>query len=327
MKIVYDRLGLKVPAMGFGLLQLAPDQPDATAFAVMTEALEHGLSFFDTADRYHDGENENLLGRFLRTVERDKVTVCTKYGSLASGPDGLPAVNNDPAYIAEACEASLKRLGVEVIDLYYMHRRDPSVPIAESVGAMSRLVEEGKVRALGLSEVAASTLREAHEVHPIAAVQSEYSLWHRDLERDVIPTCRELGIMLVPFSPLGRSFLAGTMTETNFKAGDLRATLPRFQPDAMAKNQQLVDELKGFAAERGVSPAQVALAFVVAKSTPEAPVVPIPGTKTIRYIAQNAAALELTLSPDEIGWLETLFAADRIVGERYSPVEAARAGL
>lgn len=327
MEIVYDRFGLKVPAMGFGLLQLAPSQPDAHAFAVMSAALEHGMSFFDTADRYHDGENENLFGRFLKTVERDRVLVCTKYGSLASGPDGLPAVNNDPAYIAQACEASLNRLGVEVIDLYYMHRRDPNVPIAESVGAMSRLVEEGKVRALGLSEVAASTLREAHAVHPIAAVQSEYSLWHRDLERDVIPTCQELGTMLVPFSPLGRSFLAGTMTETNFKPGDLRATLPRFQPEAMAQNQRLVDELGTFAAARGVTSAQVALAFVIAKSTPNAPVVPIPGTKTIRYIEQNAAALSVSLSPEDIAWLEALFAADRIVGERYSAVEAARAGL
>jgi aryl-alcohol dehydrogenase-like predicted oxidoreductase len=207
-----------------------------------------------------------------------------------------------------------------------MHRRDPKVPIAESVGAMARLVEAGKVRFLGLSEVSAATLRQAHAVHPIAALQSEYSLWFRDPEDDVLPACRALGVSFVPFSPLGRAFLTGTMPAGDFGDKDIRASLPRFKGDAAEHNRRLVDQLVAFAKQRGATAAQIALAWLLSKNDETSSVIPIPGTKRTKYLIENAAAANLTLSAQEIGFLETLFARDAVKGDRYSAVEAARAG-
>jgi aryl-alcohol dehydrogenase-like predicted oxidoreductase len=329
-RVPLGRTGATIPAIGLGCAGLpnggAPED-DATAFAAMYKALELGVDFFDTADLYGKGLNEELIGRFLKEAGRDRVIVCTKFGSIPGGPDRPPSQNNSPEHIVAACDASLKRLGVDVVDLYYMHRRDPATPVAESVGAMSRLVEAGKVRWLGLSEVAAKTLSDACAIHPISAIQSEYSLWHRDVEQEVQPTCRELGVTFVPFSPLGRSFLTGALTTSDFGPNDLRATLPRFQPDAMAQNLRLVSQLASFADERNVTSAQIALAWLIAKSTPASAVTPIPGSKRPSKILENRGAADLNLNADEIEELEVIFAPEAIVGTRYSDIEASRAGL
>ncbi len=329
-RVALGRTGETIPAIGLGCAGLpnggAP-QDDATAFAAMRQALDLGMDFFDTADLYGKGLNEELLGRFMKEVGRHRVMLCTKFGSIPGGPDRPPSQNNSPEYIAAACDASLKRLGTDVIDLYYMHRRDPAVPVADSVGAMSRLVEAGKVRWLGLSEVAAKTLSDADAVHPIAAIQSEYSLWHRDVEKEVQPTCRALGVTFVPFSPLGRSFLTGALTVSDFAPTDLRSSLPRFQPDAMAQNLRLVERLKMFADRRGITPAQAALAWLLAKSVETSAVVPIPGSKRPEKIKENKGAADVKLTKAEVAELEAIFTPEAIVGERYSQIEAARAGL
>ncbi len=321
--------GRTVSAVGLGCVGMSQAYgaaDEAQSMSTMQCALDHGIDFFDTSDLYGVGHNEELIGRFLKTAGRSRVILATKFGSLPAGPDGMPGVDNSPEHIRKACDASLKRLGTDVIDLYYMHRRDPKMPIAESVGAMARLVEAGKVRFLGLSEVAAATLRQAHAVHPIAALQSEYSLWFRDPEADVLPVCRELGISFVPFSPLGRAFLTGTMPAGEFTGRDIRATLPRFHGEAAKKNRQLVDQLVAFAAQRGVTAAQVALAWLLAKGDARASVLPIPGTKRTKYLIENAAAADLKLSGADIAYLETLFAPDAVAGARYPEIEAARAG-
>jgi aryl-alcohol dehydrogenase-like predicted oxidoreductase len=299
---------------------------EAQSFAAMHAALDAGIDFFDTADLYGKGGNEELIGRFMRSAGRSRVFIATKFGSLPAGADGLPGVDNSPAHIRAACEASLRRLGVETIDLYYMHRRDPQVPIGESVGAMARLVETGKVRALGLSEVAPATLRQAHAVHPIAALQSEYSLWQRDPEDEILGVCRELGIAFVPFSPIGRGFLAGTVKNEVFAASDIRGTLPRFHGAALQTNLSLVARLVDFAQRRGATPAQVALAWLLSKNDGKSVVVPIPGTKRSEFVRQNAAAADLKLSRDEVALLESIFSRNAVAGDRYSPIEAARAG-
>jgi aryl-alcohol dehydrogenase-like predicted oxidoreductase len=322
--------GWTVSALGLGCVGMSRaygDADEAQSMATMQAALDAGIDFFDTADLYGVGENEALIGRFIRRAGRDRVILATKFGSLPAGSDGMPGVDNSPAHIAKACDASLRRLGIDVIDLYYMHRRDPKVPIEESVGAMARLVAAGKVRALGLSEVSAATLRAAHAVHPIAALQSEYSLWYRDPEQDVLPVCRELGIAFVPFSPLGRAFLTGTMPAGGFHGKDIRAGLPRFQGEAAAHNRRLVDQLVAFANAKGVTAAQVALAWLLAKGDARAAVIPIPGTKRTKYLIENAAAADVKLSPQDIATLETLFAPEAVAGARYPEIEAARAGL
>ena len=324
-RVPFGRTDFTVPAFGFGAAGLPADD-DTSAFKVMAHAVEKGINFFDTADLYGIGLNESQIGRFLKTMPSGSVIIGTKYGSMPKGEDGLPGVNNKPEHIQAACEASLKRLGVEVIDVYYMHRRDPDVPVEESVGAMARLIEQGKVRALGLSEVSAATLRAAHAVHPIAAVESEYSLWWRGVEDEVLPACRELGVTMVPFSPLGRSFLTGTLSASS-TGSDLRSTLPRFQAEALAKNQLLVDQLALFAQGRGFTTAQVALAWLLGQNDATTSVVPIPGTKRTEYIDQNLGALGVKLTPDELDELATIFAPEAITGDRYSEVEAARAGL
>lgn len=302
------RTGHFVSALGLGCVGMSQAYGAADedqSIATMHAAIDHGIDLFDTADLYGLGQNEALIGKFLKQVSRDRVFIATKFGSLPPGANGLPGVDNSPEHIRQACDASLRRLGVEVIDLYYMHRRDPAVPIAESVGAIARLVEAGKVRWVGLSEVAAATLRQAHAVHPIAALQSEYSLWFREVEDEVVPACRELGVSLVPFSPLGRGFLTGNLGTENvggetFGAKDIRAGLPRFHGAAAQHNKKLVDKLVSFARERGVTAAQICLAWLLSKSDQRSSVIPIPGTKRTTYLAENAAAADFKLQPQDI---------------------------
>lgn len=321
--------GLSVSALGLGCVGMSHaygTADEAQSFAAMRAAIEHGINFFDTADLYGGGHNEALIGRFMREVGRDKLVIATKFGSLPPDASGLPSVDNSPEHIRAACDASLQRLGIDTIDLYYMHRRDPAVPLAESVGAMARLVEAGKVRALGLSEISAASLRTAQAVHPIAALQSEYSLWFRDPEDGVLPACAELGVTFVPFSPLGRAFLTGTLAATSFASDDIRSTLPRFQGDAAARNRGLVDRLRGFAEQRGITPAQTALAWLLSKNHGRQTIVPIPGTKQVKYVIENAAASAVALTAEEVAHLETIFAREAVTGARYSEIEAARAG-
>lgn len=328
-KLPMGTTGLTVSALGLGCVSMSDaygHADEAESFAALQTALEQGVDFFDTADLYGKGGNESLIGRFMRRAARERVFIATKFGSLPAGPDGRPGVDNSPAHIRAACEASLQRLGVDVIDLYYMHRRDPKVPIAESVGAMADLVAAGKVRALGLSEVAPATLREAHAVHPIAALQSEYSLWYREPEDQILRVCRELGVTFVPFSPIGRGFLAGGVTTEQFEPGDLRRNLPRFRGTALEKNQALVAQLVEFARQRNATAAQIALAWLLSKNDGKTVVVPIPGTKRPKYVLENAAAAALRLSADDVTWLESVFGRGSVAGDRYPEIEEARAG-
>ena len=303
------RSGATVSAIGLGCAVFREAGPQTEG--ALNAALDAGIDFFDTSDLYGVGRSESVLGRFLAGIGRSRVVVATKFGSMPGAADGVGTgprtVNNDPRHIPQACEASLRRLGTDTIDLYYMHRRDPAVPIEDSVGAMARLVEAGKVRWLGLSEVAATTLRAAHAVHPIAALQSEYSLWMRDREQDLLPVCAELGVTVVPFSPLGRGFLTGALAVETLGPGDFRATLPRFQGQAAAQNLALVSELGEFAARRGATAAQIALAWLMAQSRRGTPVVPIPGTTRDARIRENAAAAQIDLTAAELAWLDTLF--------------------
>jgi aryl-alcohol dehydrogenase-like predicted oxidoreductase len=321
------RSGATVSALGLGCAALASA---ADPLAVVTAAQDAGMDFLDTSDLYGVGASERVIGGVLSQLGRDRFTIATKFGSMPGKADGVGegprTVNNDPRYIPLACDASLRRLGVEVIDLYYMHRRDPAVPIAESVGAMARLVEAGKVRFLGLSEVSVTTLRAAHAVHPIAALQSEYSLWMREREAGVLPVCAELGITFVPFSPLGRAFLTGTLALETLPPNDFRASLPRFVGEAGAQNQRLVAALLAFATQRSVKPGQIALAWLLAKGETGAPIVPIPGTRHPAFVRENAAATDLRLSVSEIAKLDALFAMEAVAGARYPADEAARAG-
>jgi aryl-alcohol dehydrogenase-like predicted oxidoreductase len=282
----------------------------AEALATLHRALDMGVTFLDTADIYGAGRNEELLADVLR-LRRDEVVLATKFGIL-TGPDGMPnGVDGSPAYVRRACEASLRRLGVDVIDLYYLHRPDPGVPIEDTVGAMGELVAAGLVRHLGLSEASATALRRAAAVHPIAALQSEWSVFSRDVEAEVVPTCRELHVALVPYSPLGRGLLTGALGSADDLADDdFRRTLPRFADAALARNLDAVAVVRAVAAAHGATPGQVALAWLLAQG-PD--VVPIPGTKRVRYLEENLGALAVTLSADDIARLNTL----EPEGDRY----------
>ncbi|WP_345612464.1 aldo/keto reductase [Pseudonocardia adelaidensis] len=293
--------------MGMSFAYGSADRGEATA--TLHRAIDLGVTFLDTADMYGGGANEELLATVLAD-RRDEVTLATKFGIL-TGEDGYPSgVDGSPAYARRACVASLRRLGVDHIDLYYLHRPDPEVPIEETVGAMAELVAAGKVRHIGLSESSAETIRRAAAVHPIAALQSEWSVFSRDIERAVLPTCRELGIGLVPYSPLGRGLLTGTLP-AEFADDDFRRTLPRFQQENLERNLETVGAVREIAAAHDATPGQVALAWLLAQGDD---VAPIPGTKRVRYLEENAGALTVTLTPADLARLDTL----RPAGDRYT---------
>lgn len=308
---------LSVAAIGLGCMGMSEfygPTDDVQSLSTLERALELGVSHFDTADMYGSGHNEQLLGRFL-AGKRDRVVVATKFGIVRQPGVYARTIDNSPAYVQAACEASLKRLGIETIDLYYAHRRNPDVPVEDLVGAMADLVRQGKVRALGLSEVSGDTLRRAHAVHPIAAVQSEYSLWTRDVEGDVLPVCRDLGVSLVAYSPLGRGMLTGAIAKADDLAeGDFRRMNPRFQGANMDANQHLVDKVRALAAAKGCKPGQVALAWLLAQGSN---ILPIPGTKRIAYLEDNVGAAAIALSADEAAQLNAALPPGAASGERY----------
>ncbi|WP_065959170.1 aldo/keto reductase [Streptomyces sparsogenes] len=307
---------LAVSAQGLGCMGMSHGYgaaDDAQSIGTLRRALDLGVTLLDTSDFYGAGHNEELIGRAI-AGRRDEVVLATKFG-FANRLGEPTEIRGDAAYVRQACEASLRRLGVDHIDLYYQHRVDPQVPIEETVGAMAELVRAGKVRHLGLSEAGAETIRRAHAVHPIAALQSEWSLWTRDLEAEIVPVCRELGIGLVPFSPLGRGFLTGRYSSVEGLAEtDVRRTQPRFADGNLERNLAIVAKLNELAAEKGVTAGQLALAWVQHRGDD---VVPIPGTRRQRYLEENLAALAIELSPEDLAAIEAAAPPERIAGTRY----------
>jgi aryl-alcohol dehydrogenase-like predicted oxidoreductase len=308
--------GIRVSAVGLGLMSMSGiygNANDDESIRVIHHALDKGINFLDSSDMYGWGHNETLLGRALKG-KRDKAIVATKFGQTKEA-DGKQGVNGKPEYVMQACEASLKRLGIEVIDLYYQHRVDTTVPIEDTVGAMKRLIEQGKVRAIALSEASPATIRRAHKVHPIAAVQNEYSLLYRKEGEETLACCRELGISLVPYAPLGRSLLTGTVQgKADLPEGDRRLAHPRFQGDALEKNVSLVKKLEAIAREKKCTTPQLALAWVLAQGKD---VVPIPGTKRKERIDENLAALNVKLSSDDVKRISAAAPVGAGAGTRY----------
>lgn len=315
----YRRLGRNGPqvsAIGLGRgsqpIQFG-DPLEAEFNATIRRALELGVNFFDSSDAYWGGRHEVLLGRALKG-HRNQALIATKFGNIDL-PDGRKGTNGRPEYVFECCEASLQRLGVEVIDLYYLHRVDPGVPIEETIGAMAQLVSQGKVRFLGICEAGARTLKRAHREHPVTVLQTEYSLWFREVERDILPLCRELGVGYVAYAPLGRGLLTGAIKSVDdLSPADRRRRHPRFQPENLARNVELVRKLEAIAARNNATPAQVALAWILAQGEH---IVPIPGTNHACNLEQNVAATELQLTAEEVEELNRIFAIGVGAGERY----------
>ena len=313
--------GLKVSALGLGCMGMSEfyspeEMDDSESLRVIHRYLDAGGNFLDTADMYGSGRNEQLVGRAI-AGRREEVVIATKFGNVR-GPNGeFLGVRGDAAYVRECCDASLQRLGVDAIDLYYQHRVDPNVPIEETVGAMAELVEAGKVRYLGLYESAPATIRRAAAIHPIAALQTEYSLWTRDVETEILPTIRELGIGFVAYSPLGRGFLTGKYrSNSDFTQADYRTTTPRFQGENLQHNLAMIAKLEEIARQKNCSLGQLAISWVMAQGKD---IVPIPGTKRLAYLDDNLGALEITLTPNDLAEINKIFPKGGTAGERYQP--------